>query len=577
MISEPTVPEKHFAKMPLASFRSAIKNVRPHLLLLAVSTLALLPVMIYGIPKGADLFNHLRYASPFYDALASGNLHPGWLADSSYGLGDPRFSFYPPGLYYLLAAARFATGAWLPGLIGSFLVLTVVGGWGTYFWTRTAFDEKVAIWAGVLYIIAPYRLNELYQASLLAEYAACSILPFAFAFVERICRRKNTADIFGLAAAYALLILTHVPLAVIGSIALAIYALFRLERKGLVSTLKRLTLSVALGLAASSFFWTSVLAELPWIKGSAQDPNPYFDYRLNFVFSPSALTNRNTWYANVLAVVVLAFLLPGAIYVLRSWKKNESTRMVRATFLLLVITFLMATSLSRPVWAVVPKLAEIQFPWRWFAITTLPGTLLVAASLTEWWKQFRTNLRPRDLAVALGFALAIIFTATQIVWDCEYFRPANFESLVQEMRTAQSIKDWLPVWSRDFVQAYHANQADAGARGVTVTSWTPERRTFQLAAGSESTFQVRTYFYPHWTARAGGQVLPVTPTENGLIQIAVPAQATNVELVFQKPARARIAELISAATWLLIGAITLTALFGRTKKRPEATAEVAFS
>ena len=76
-----------------------------------VAIAVLLPIMIFGIPNGADLPNHLRFALPFYESIQTGNFHPGWLAESNYGLGDPRFIFYPPGLYYLLSAARMLTSA----------------------------------------------------------------------------------------------------------------------------------------------------------------------------------------------------------------------------------------------------------------------------------------------------------------------------------------------------------------------------------------------------------------------------------------------------------------------------------
>src|SRR5436309_2676774 len=184
-------------------------NLRSGLVVAIVATVVLLPIMILGIPSGADLPNHLRFVLPFFESLQSGHLHPAWLAESNYGLGDLRFTVYPPGLYYLLSALRMVTGEWYSGTILAVVVLSVTGGLGAYFWARTAFDPKVAMWAGIFYALAPYRLNELYQASLLSEYAACAILPFAFAFVERVCRKKKIADVVGLGAAYALIILTH--------------------------------------------------------------------------------------------------------------------------------------------------------------------------------------------------------------------------------------------------------------------------------------------------------------------------------------------------------------------------------
>src|SRR5712691_329653 len=114
------------------SERTGHREFRYGLIVVIVGVAALLPIMIFGIPNGADLPNHLRFALPFYEALQSGHFHPGWLAESNYGLGDLRFMLYPPGLYYLLSASRMLTGEWYSASIVTFVFLSVVGGLGAY-------------------------------------------------------------------------------------------------------------------------------------------------------------------------------------------------------------------------------------------------------------------------------------------------------------------------------------------------------------------------------------------------------------------------------------------------------------
>lgn len=543
------------------------------LAMFAVALAAIFPIVLWGIPNGADLPNHLRFAGPFYESLRAGHFHPAWLAESNFGLGDLRFTVYPPGLYYLLSAGRLLTGAWYSATILTFALLSITGCLGAWLWARNILSARLAIWVGIFYAVAPYRLNELYQASLLSEYAACSVLPFAFAFVERICRKKSPYDIFGLAASYALIILMHLPVAVIGSVTLAVYALARvwfdadlLEkretsaiRSGRIEVavqafkpIARLGLGAMLGLAASSFFWTSMAAELPWIKAHAKDPNPYYDYRLNFLFSSDALTNRNTWYANVLGLVVIGFILPGLVLLNRSLERRRSRPAIKTVLALCGLTFLMTTPFSRPLWALVPKLSEIQFPWRWLSVVSLMSALLVAASIPGWKAQF-AKFRPRDIAVGLAFALSLVFVATQIVWDCEYINYSKFESLAHEVRGAISFKDFQPVWARDFKDIEKMNvQVDAGSRAVTIDSWEPEHRSFHLAAGAETNLHVRTYFYPHWVASIAGHALPARPTSDGLIQIDVPQSAAQINLDFQPPARVRIFEILSLFSWIVI-------------------------
>jgi 4-amino-4-deoxy-L-arabinose transferase-like glycosyltransferase len=541
------------------------QNLRPGLIVAIVAAAALLPIIILGVPNGADLANHFRFVQPFYESIRSGSLHPGWLAESNDGFGDPRFRFYPPGLYYLLVAARMLTGNWYAGTILSLVFLSVLGGLGAYFWGRVFFEPKTAMWAGIIYAMAPYRLNEVYQASLLSEYAACAILPFAFAFVDRVCRRKNAWDIAGLAASYAALILTHLPVAVIGSISLLIYALLRLERKGLPATLLRLGLGVLLAIAASAFFWATMLAELSWIKGNSKEPGSYYDYHVNFVFSPAAMVNKNTWTANLLAVALIGFLLPAIAFIHRFFKNGQ--RDLRAVWLLLVLSFLMATELSRPIWAIVPKLSEIQFPWRWLTITSLAGSLLVAASIPMWKGMKRANLRPHHLAIALGFVLSLVFIVVQVLQDCDYQGRAKFEFMLHDIRGAVSFKDWLPKGANDFMHVERMNEKVAGGpRAVTISSWDPERRQFHIAAGAPETVRVRTYFYPLWQATENGHRLATSAAPDGVLLVSVPSEAADIELSFVEPPRVRRVAFISAVAWISIAGLCVFGWFRPTRK-----------
>jgi hypothetical protein len=356
----------------------------------------------------------------------------------------------------------------------------------------------------------------------------------------------------------------HLPLTVVGSISLAIYMALRIERKQFLSAMVRWVTGIGLGLAASAFFWTTMLAELSWIKGNSGEPNIYYDYHVNFLFSWSALVNRNTWYANILALSLIGFLLPGIALTYRFLRDRATGKGLKATLLLTLITFLMATAISRPVWAIVPKLSEIQFPWRWLAIPSLAGSVLVAVSIPRWMQVSRSNLRPHDLVVAVAFVLSLVFIATQIVWDCEYLDRSRFESVNREIRGAPSFKDWLPVTTHDLLHLdLKKSKVDAGSRPVTLQSWEPERRVFRIAAGPATEARIRTFYYPHWVATAGGERLTTRAAEDGAILISVPAtlNALDIGLEFQEPARVHRAELLSAISWILIATLLLSQAF----------------
>src|SRR5215203_7475397 len=114
------------------------------LFVVGVSLAVILPALVWGIPSNLDLTNHFRFALPFYDAIAAGDLYPGWLAESNGGYGDPSFRFYPPALYYLLAAARFAVGNWYGATLVVFVAVSISGGLGMYFWARSILPSASA-------------------------------------------------------------------------------------------------------------------------------------------------------------------------------------------------------------------------------------------------------------------------------------------------------------------------------------------------------------------------------------------------------------------------------------------------
>src|SRR5260370_7620310 len=191
-----------------------IKRFGPVLLALFAGALALLPVVIWGVPNNNDLANHYHFALPFYEAIQRGDIHPGWLASPNFGYGDAVVRFYPPALYYLLAAGRALAGNWYSGSLLVLILLSALGSFAAYFWARSYVPRHLAVWAAVFYAFMPYHLAEVYQAAQLAEFTAGAALLFSLPFTKRLCDHVRIPAPHALPPPSPLLFLTHLPLAV---------------------------------------------------------------------------------------------------------------------------------------------------------------------------------------------------------------------------------------------------------------------------------------------------------------------------------------------------------------------------
>ena len=538
------------------------------LLLVVWGTAALLPAMIYGIPSGPDLPEHFRNALSFNEALRSGHSYPGWRFDSNGGYGDASFRVYPPGLLYLLSAAHALTGDWYVGSLLAFTLISMAGCLGVYFWACSLYPRHLALWAGVFYAFTPFHINELYQGALLAEFAGAAALAFVFGFAERVCRRGRMRDVAGLAAAAAILIFTHPPLAMMGSLALFIYASLRMGRRSYWRGWIKLLLALALGLGASSCYWTTLAAEMAWVKGDTIRPGMRFDYRRNFLFATLSPEGLSEWWANVLALAMLAMLWP-ALAPSRSTGQDTHGSATRAVQLLMILSFLMATPISQPLWAIIPKLGSIEFPWRWLAVTSIIGAVALAACI-PFWKE-KAQARSRYLAIcALGsVVIALAFTLSHPIRAANYLSRSDFAAMLQSLPGTAGLPEWLPVWAKEHMPSM-SSEVEAGHRPVSIVSWEAERRIFQVAPGEATEARVHTFYYPLWVATAQGQILPTRPASDGALLVSLPAEAASVQLEFREPARACIAATVSVLAWMLL--LILLALGWRHRRTADLTA-----
>ena len=567
-----------------------IKRYGPPSFAFLAGALALLPVVIWGVPSNSDLANHYHFALPFYEAIQRGDIHPGWLASPNFGYGDAVVRFYPPALYYLLAAGRAITGNWYAGSLFVITLISALGSLGAYFWARSYVPRNVAIWAGLFYALMPYHLSEVYQAAQLAEFAAGAALLFALAFTKRVCDERRWRDVAGLAIAYAALILSHLPLAVFGSLTLLLYGSMNLAigrseidsdrvTAGRLRTIAKLAVAVLLGLGASAFYWVTMVSEMKWIVADGSNPDPLLDYRRNFVFSTfSGEKHETLWWMAMLSIATVLMCVPAVAAFLKA-EQLKRRRSLIAIAITLGFSFLMSTAISKPVWAIVPYLRMTQHPFRWLAVTSALAPILMSAAIPFWSQQLRTRRRPLALMMSGLVLIAVAFSISQTVRGATYLSRPTFEKILSPLREAPGIIQWLPVWAS--ASAHHqasyekcippktTAQVEAGNRGIRISEWSDLKRTFDIESGAPTEARIATFYYPHWVASANGQALPTHPAADGALLISLPGERVNVNLEFREPPLSRFSVAASIFSWTLIASVLIFGRFAAARRDHE--------
>lgn len=525
---------------------------------------AVLPVKIYGVPDGNDLLQHYQFALTFHDAIAAGDFFPGWAAKANYGFGSVGIRFYPPLAYYVMAFLQFLTGDWNNTSWLAFSFWMILGSAGVYVWAREWLPAKQAMFAGIVYALMPNHLTALYNYFLYGEFASAAILPFCFAFVTRICRDGKTRDVFCLAAAYALLILTHLPTTIVGSIGLFLYAAALLDFRKVKETLFKLGVSILLALAATAFYWVRMVSEMAWVNHSAEQfRTGNYGYESQFLpfvlhLSSAEYFKRGLWYADLVALLTVLLFLPTVLFLIFDLIKRGKndfyrSKQLRAVVLFALISLFMFTPLSHFVWKNAAFLQKIQFPWRWMTMFTLGVTLALTAAAFRIWNDGKPQRVFAYPLLAL-FLVVMLFNITQIAAPTAStpYSPERFQTeVINGLLEGESYECWWTAWSKRAAFA-NKNKVSVNGRNVEIQNWADEERSFTIENGEAGTARIATFWYPHWQAEVNEQKVEIQRAEDGTMLIPLSGEKANVKLYFQEPFQLQIASVISILSWFII-------------------------
>jgi len=434
----------------------------PRWLWLALLALALmLPVLLGPLRLNDSHWINLVWTEQFSAAVAHGDLWPRWLPQSHGGLGAPDFYFYGPAAFWLAAPfGLIGLGPWHSLLGAAAMALWLSGvAMGHFLDGRT---HHPALGAAI-YMALPYHLLDFGMRGALAEFTAYALIPL---IALGIARRS----IWRIAVTYALLILTHLPTALLASLFL-IPVLTLVEARRERAAWVRIGTGLVLGLMLAAPYLLPAILFQRFVAIATMTSVPALQAARWTILSPDPHMRDGlflmTLIAGALAIPALALI-----------------RRDRWSWFVLTILML-GLGLIPALWAV-PLLAHVQFPWRLFVLADFGATWMIARA--NW---------STERALLLGvpaFTISLI-----VLWlpTSNHAAPPVAHLMAQH----PDVIEYLPAGMIETYAAY-------SHRALTLAVQTPPSRTI----GGWTT--VRLHYFPIWQARCGTSLV-TTNSEPG--------------------------------------------------------------
>ena len=395
----------------------------------------------------------------------------------------------------------------------------------------------------------------MYVSVRMAEASALCVAPLALLGLFTVLDDPTLIGVVLAAAAIALVPLAH------NAVALLMFPIFAVIVAARAAVAKRPLRTGVAGLAAlsggvglSAFFWLPAILEKNFVKLDLSRTG-YFDWRIHIIswwqlfwghwgFGYS-VAGPNDGISFSLGLPHIALAIAGVLIGVRAL--NRTRRLDAIVFAGAALAgALLATDLTAPIWARIPTLQYLQFPWRTLLLPALFMPLL-ALYVFE-----RVGAKP---AVALIAILVIV--------NLHHTEPKGYQNFEEEYFSAPLIAktgyettsrgEYQPRWTQQPFAYTGDGLLNASGMTVRTLSRTSSRHEYSVNAAAATNVVDSTNYYPGWTVLIDGHETEVKPTAgSGLISFNAPAGKHDILVELRKTSVRQNAESCSIGTLIVL-------------------------
>lgn len=547
--------------------------------ILALSLVAIEAILQPSLPCSDDAAFHLLRLTQLDHLLRQGVLFSRWAPDMAQGYGFPFFNFYAPLSYYLAEGVSLLVGNLNLGMRITFALGIFLAGLTAYRLSRDHFSQPAAIVTAVAYMYAPYYAYDILFRGNLAESMAWLFLPLSLWTMGRLARTRKNRWLVAAALSYAAVLLTHNVFALIFSPLLGLYGLVELNDQrlkikewhskanlqSLIINLWPVILAILLGLGLTTFFWLPAMIERAYVHSDRLLVPPIFVYWGNFVTLAEIFMPPQTVFTNLinpspsrsLGLVPLLLALPALVAGWWVFKDSRRRQVIFFGVATAVYIFLMIAA-SEPVWANLPLIEYVQFPWRLLGPAALCLSILVGASI-DIIMHYASRI---TIVMASLYCLALILGS--LYWFDARYCPGLEDPTVADMQEFERATltigttakgEYLPLTVAYMPEdpALELFEKLPETAVLQSASRTPKQFTALVSASEPFVLTANTFDYPGWQAEINDEEVDIIPSEGtGLITILVPAGENNITITFRETPLRLLANGVSLVSLLVL-------------------------
>lgn len=447
--------------------------------------------------------------------------------------------FYSPLTAYISVVFRVFNLSYVNCLKLCMFVIVLLSGITMYkFALRITKNKKLATLASIIYILAPYRITDMYIRTALAELASFIFIPIVFEGLYIIVNEEKKS--YKLALGAAGLILTHQVIAMYTAIICFVYLIVFFKKLKSKTVLKNIGVNLLFCVLMTSFYWVGLLQHYfstsyeVFVPGRMERKEVLIFYKAKFSQLFITSSEQTMIYAIGLLSVIGLVLTPIA------YKKIPAE--YKKTYMFFLITGIVLIGMTLKIFPFekLPQaITMLQFTFRLFTFTSFFFAFVVATNFAILIKDFKTL----DIVVLLTISILLLVPYKS---KLDFNLKDNEERLINGVRVTENTgrvhagmasMEYLPTKAFKNLK-YIANRKDEvivlDNDEAVISDYTKLSSNMNCKISNinkETTIELPYIYYLGYRVYANGQEIKYTESDNGFIQINI-AQDSQIKVKY---------------------------------------------
>ena len=516
------------------------KEEAKYYFIIIIVSLIIGSLLFIGYPDGHDTIYHISKAVSTEIALKEGQILP--LIASNY-MSDFGYSwniFYPPLSNYIMMAIKVITHSYVTDLNILIFISVLISGIAMFnFIKKVTKSNNTALLASVIYMLAPYRLVDIYIRGALGEVMAFMFLPFVFHGLYNIIE-DNGKRHYLLAIGAIGLLLSHNISTLLTIIAALIYVLLNIKKLFNRTVIKYLIINIIFIIAITMFFYGPMLqnkmnADYAVFNETKIDKDLLHDYSVyvyQLLFGKMQhggsypLDVDNSQNVDMCFAVGLTILVPILFTPFVYKKIDKNKRKMYLTTLFTGLLFLILTTTIIP-WNKLPDfIVFIQFTYRFLLMATFFLSIIAAINIYKVSETLDIKTVMVYTMIALMYITPLMNSAKIDKVDWKKFYSTETIEAGQTFSDFSATYEYLP--SKAFNNKNYIvtrSQEPIIQEGYADISESKKEKlsiTFKIENVTQNTkVELPFIYYQGYEATINGEKLEISESDNGFVQVTL--------------------------------------------------------